>query len=379
MNICDILYGMEKKIFKRTQDVFIQKNLFERLNEKIEKLCLNSKVLFLIEPYYYMKYQKEIMELKKYSLNSINVVVLKNYSTKFLNQVINYLDESYSLLLVLGESECFNFAKRLAKVNNMNTFFLCEKRLFHDVFSPYFYENVNGKIVWNECLPPTFAMLKQENDCDILNQIDFCSYYSNSIFYGLENFLNSIFFNENQVKFYYNSNNYNLNNVIINELQFQKEKVKNNLLDEIIFYSKIKNSVENKFLIVSTLLCLYRSFISKVSFNNHNFKNVVGAREFLRPFGTKAVDMYLSRVMPDKEKICFQLFTAKKILLKKIDCVINKVKVMGGYMRLSKEGNFEKIRSNFNLKPILNGIKLTAKLSENNTFLKIIDEFDLLI
>lgn len=370
---------MKKKIFKTTQDVFIQKDLFKDLNGRIEKFCLNSKVLFFVEPYYYLKYNKEILELKKYSLNFINVVIIKNYSEKFLNVVENYMDESVSLLLVLGEDNSFNFVKTLTIKNNTNTIFLSEKLNCNTIFSRFFHKNAEKQLIFHETLPASCVIIKEQEEKSNLFLANMCSYFANLVFYETENFLSTIFLNGKKIAFYFDKNNSLINNVIVNELNFQKNKINNNLLDEILFYSNIKNCMENKILISLIVLKLYRGFISKISFNNYNFKNYVESLSLFEDYSNSVVFNYLTAKLPKNEKVCYQIITARKFLLKNLDKSIEKIRLYCDYIKLINAEKFEKMRKSISINNILQGIKTTAKITKNETFLKIIDEFDLLI
>lgn len=368
---------MEKKVFKKTQDVLIQKNIFDKLNEHIEKYCINSKVLFLVEPYLYQKYNKEILETKKYSLNNINVLIMKNSGANFFQHVLNLLNETFSLIVVLGDENTFNFAKKITIINNINTIFLCENIVSKQVFSPYFCENDKNKLVFKHSLPASLVVFKQQNSTK-KNMINFLSYFSELIFYDVENFFSSIFFDNKIISFYYDEKNSLLNNYIINELNFQKQNINFNLIDELIFYSKIKNSVENRVLINIMLLSLYRGFIEKISFNNFGFNSYSLSKSFLKNFENEALFNYYNKIMPDREKVCYQLFTVKKILLSKVDKCLKEIKKYCGYMKLYDGEKFKNLKEHYNYEKIMNGIKLTAKLTENNTFLKIIDNFGFL-
>lgn len=368
---------MDKKVFKRTQDILIKKDIFENLNEQIEKFCINSNVLFLVEPHLFQKYQMEILEIKKYSLNCINVMIIKNYSEKNLQEILNKLNETFSLLVCFGNNKSFNFAKRITIKNNINSIFLCENVEIKEILSGFCYKKVGNKLEFFKCLPTSLVIFKEEKD-EKQNKLKYLSYFSELIFYEVENFFSSVFFDEINFSFYFDQNNSLFNNYIINELNFQKNEVNLNLIDELIFYSKIKNSFENRILICLMLLSFYRGFVEKISFNNLGFNAFSNSISYLKNFENGVLSDYFNQTMPGKEKVCYQLFTVRKILLKKLDNSISEMKKYCGYMKLIDGERFNGLRKNFNYSKILNGIKTTAKVTNNKTFLKIIDNFGFL-
>lgn len=370
---------MEKKVFKRTQNIFVQKNIFDKLNEKIEKICLNSKVIFLVEPYYFLKYKQEIFELKKYSLNFINIIVIENCGDKFLNKIQNMIDESVSLLIVLGKDESFDFGKILTTKNNINSIFLCENCSFNAVLSGFCWQKREGFLAMKECLPPAFVVFKDISaESEIYNKCK-CNYFSNLLFYNIENFLTSIFFDEKRINYYYDTEKTSLNNIIVNELFFQKNKINNTILREILFYSGLKSSSENNVLISLILLGIYRGFIAKLSFTNYKFKNYSESLNLLSKFDNSLTNRYLNEKNINRKRICYQIVTARNFLLNQLDKTIKGVKNYCNCLKLLDCTEFEKIQNNFNFEKILAGIKITAKVTQNKTFLKIIDEMDLFV
>lgn len=366
---------MEKKVFKLTQNVFVQKNIFEKLNEKIEQLCLNSKVMFFVEPHLFLKYKKEIFELKKYSLNFISIIVLENFGEEMQRKILEKIDESVSLILALGGKNCFNFIKRITIKSNINSIFLSEDIATSSVFSPFCYTKNGNELIWRPSLPATYIVIKEPYK---KNKFQMYSYFANLLFYELENFLSSIFLKDKKINFYYDKNNSIINNIIVNELNFQKNSVNNNLLDEILFYSKQKNCCETKIILSLILLNLYRSFIAQLTFNNYGFKKYIDDICLLENYSNKTINCYLNYKLP-VEKIGYQIFTARKILLKKLDNCIERIRLYCDFMKLLEGSNFENMSKNININAILKGIKLTAKITKNKTFLKVIDEFNLLI
>ncbi len=146
---------MEKILCKEIKKVELKKEPLTVLNSFIEENFVNSQVVFVVD---FLTYQKEYLlleELKKCSLNNVIIKVL--YSTKKTeNELTKMIDETYSLVVGIGEIFALKFVKNFAIKNNINYAFVCLNSPKCEIFSNFYeeFDNFNN-------ITPTFVLIEE--------------------------------------------------------------------------------------------------------------------------------------------------------------------------------------------------------------------------
>ena len=94
---------MEKKINNFIKKIEIQKNCLDKLNKCIEEKCLNNGVLFIVDFLTFKHNSKKLEEIKKCSLNYIEIIVISNTSEYNIKKLENKINETFDLIVGIGE------------------------------------------------------------------------------------------------------------------------------------------------------------------------------------------------------------------------------------------------------------------------------------
>lgn len=110
---------MERMLNKEIKEIQISESCLDNLNKMIETYVVNCRVLFIVDFLTLKKYSNKLEEIKKCSLNNIEIKVL--YNNKVCeNEINNFLDESFALIVGIGDFSTLKFVNMYAIKNNIN-------------------------------------------------------------------------------------------------------------------------------------------------------------------------------------------------------------------------------------------------------------------
>lgn len=257
---------MDKKLNKNIEEILIDDNILEKLNKTLEKKVLNSNVIIFIDFLTMQKYEGQIENLKKVSLNNLIIKVIKS-EQDFLNSDIN-LDETYGFVVGIGESSLLLQTQNYAIENNINYGFVNLFLLKLCIFGV--------KTGEKEFFPPNFILieknilLSKDKFLMLSDMFSYCYLNSESVldfenkrlkeFSGqFKNILAEMFSCYNKENNFLSCENL-YSNFISTGIIIQKYKVKTNLFAS---NNSFKNFIAN-FVI---LLC-YKNIFSFINKNN---------------------------------------------------------------------------------------------------------------
>jgi len=361
---------VEKKIYSSTLDVVFEEKILSKVNENIEKICINSNVLFLVDYFSYKTYYDDLNQIIKTSLNNINLKCIYNYDEKSIKDCLSILNESYCLIVAFGENELLNFAKSLTINNHTNYLFIVENFEKPSIFGNFCIKN---NLFYN-VLPPSIVLIdKQCNNKKqnflLLSEMLFLN------FFKLDGFLCDLFLHEKSEFYDYDESLSLTNNAILYGLFLQKNNLNYSLLDEILFHSKLKNSKRNKILLCYVLFSLYLGFIKKINYNNFNLVN------YNSPFvyETKKQTYFLNNTGNFKtDKILFGLISLRNFLTQKLSTFKAYFNSLLNLLKTLNNDEFYKLSKINPVNKMLNGIKIVSKINKNAGFLRIIKDFGFL-
>lgn len=260
---------MEKRLNKYIKKVLIKDDCFSEINSLIEENFVNTKVIFVVDFYTYQTHYLKLLELQKCSLNSVEIKVIYN-EKKLENELLNLLNETYSMIVGIGGFNVLKFTKNFAIKTNINYAFVnlfslkCE--IFTDFLayfdsfnqnSPIFVlvnkQNLTHKILfdlsvnlykYSYVLFENYTLEFKKNYLDILTNINAENIYEKVVACGL-------LFYQNNIKFIVKNNYNDFNNFIYSQvyLLINKnilKKINSNnlyLIDKLNFSDK--NSLNN--------------------------------------------------------------------------------------------------------------------------------------
>lgn len=151
---------MEKIINKYIKKIEVTKNCLDKLNNFIEEKCVNSKVLLIVDFLTIKNNFLKLEEIKKCSLNHIEVFVLKNLDISQIYNIEKILNETYDLIVGIGEFKTIKFVENLAIKNKISYAVVNLFQLKCEIF----YNSLNI----NKYFPPFFVLIEQivlNDDC----------------------------------------------------------------------------------------------------------------------------------------------------------------------------------------------------------------------
>ena len=357
-------------MYSSTLDVVLEEKVLNKVNESIEKICVNSNVLFLVDYYSYKTHYDYLKQIVKTSLNNICLKCVYNYDDKNLKSCLNILNESFSLIVAFGEFSLLNFTKTLTINNNINYMFVVENLDNTSIFSNFCVKNG----VFYNVLPPSLVLIEKKNinkqqDFLLLSEMLFLN------FLKLDGFLSNIFLGEKNKFYEYNNNLSLLNNAILYGLFLQKHNLNYSILDEILYYSKLENSKRNKILLCYVLFNLYLGFIKKINYNNINLVDY--NTSFI--YETKKQAFFLNQVGNLKlDKTLFNLISLRSFLTEKLTRLKGGFDELLNILKTLNIDEFYKLSKKNNISKMLYGIKIASKINKNAGFLRIIKDFGFL-
>lgn len=159
---------MEKILNKYIKDIEIKENCLEKLNEKIEKYYINSRVLFIVDFLSYQNNYAMFKQIKNCSLNNVTVKVLYS-KEKCEKEIYNLLNETFSLIVGIGDFFTLMFVKNFAIKNNIN-FALCNLFDLKCEIITNFLCDFNA----NSSIEPTFILINKNFYLENKQEIFYC-------------------------------------------------------------------------------------------------------------------------------------------------------------------------------------------------------------
>lgn len=151
---------MEKKINSFIKRIEVKESLLDTLNQLIEEKCLNSGVLILVDFLTYKNYSLKFEEIKKSSLNNIEILPLNfnEYNEKGESKISKIFNETFSFVVGIGELGILNFAKRFAIKTNICYGLVSLNGLQSEIFC----NNLDPRIQNFKYFPPYFVMVNEK-------------------------------------------------------------------------------------------------------------------------------------------------------------------------------------------------------------------------
>lgn len=107
---------MEKKLYKNLKTIILEENVLQKLNEILESMVLNCKVLVIVDFLTFQKYNHKLEEIKSCALNCLEIKVLSVFSK--IEEIC--LDESVGFVVGIGENQTLKTVSDFAIKNNIS-------------------------------------------------------------------------------------------------------------------------------------------------------------------------------------------------------------------------------------------------------------------
>jgi len=325
----------------------------------IEEVCVNCSILFLVDFLTYKNYKNKLDELKKSSVNNIEVFVVYNFSQKTIEKLENKINETYNLVVGIGEFYTLKFAQYFAIKSNIMYAFVNLNILKSELFCKY---NQNFSLI-NCYYPPHFVLIEDISLCKQQIFDLYCNVFKFAyiiIEYNLQNENENLF---NFLKEY---------KIILNEL------IEKNILKSVVALGLILNKYNIEFYLnKQNFSSEFSEFINshilglsyKCIFKVLNENNLYFSRYYKKD--NSVINSYENF---DFNFYKFYLISKKKNILK----ILKNYEVLfENFYNKLKNLSIEKyynITKNFNVKKILN--KLSSDAS-GSLFLKKMQFFEL--
>lgn len=257
---------MEKIKNKITKNIEIVDDVFLNLNKNIEGICVNSRVLFVVDFYTYKNYKVQLEEVKTCSLNQINICVIDNFNlAKNEEKIERILNEAFHLIVGFGNFFTLKFIQGYAIKNNILYSFVCLNGLKSEIFCDFLL-NISQKIAF---YPPLFVKINKKM---LSKNLKF--YLYSNIYKYIYLFIENLFFDRQQE---------NINNFLLSYQKILKDVNDENLIDKTIalglllnkyritFFCENVNEINNDFqclVKVQFLLVCYRNILQKINRNS---------------------------------------------------------------------------------------------------------------
>lgn len=290
---------MERKLNSFIKKVEIYNNCLDKLNTLIEEKCINSGVLLVIDFITYKTYFKKLEEIKKCSLNHIEIFVLSNLNIENYNKIKKLINETYDLIVGIGEFSTLKFAENFAIKNNISYAFVNLFNLKSELFCKNFVEN-DDKILY---FSPFFVLIEKnelkenqifEMHCNIFKYSYLILEYNLNLKKeeNLEGFLKN-----------YNLILNDLNNDNVLEKAIALGLLLNKYKINFISHNKLKNEF-NEFIIVHLLNIIYNKiFVNVNKYNLYFSRQYKNNKVSLYNFSNFDFDFNKYYLLSIKEKI----------------------------------------------------------------------------
>lgn len=327
---------MEKKINKFIKKVEIKENCLNELNKFIEEKCVNSGVLFVVDFITYKNYYKKLEEIQKCSLNHIEIFVLKNLCETQFIELQGKINETYDLIVGIGEFFTLKFVETFAIKNNISYAFVNLFLLKSEIFC-----NIN---YISNYFPPFFILvedikLEKENVFDL-----YCNIFKYSYL-----LLESKFETNSEVLSFLNEYSLIINN--INEKNIYEKVIALGLIlnkYNIKYLTNIKFcEKEINYLIYSNILSLcYKNIFSFMNKNNLYFSRIYKTNSNLKSsYNNFDFDFHKYNLLSIKNNIVIQC-NNYEILFKNFFELLKNISIEKCY-KISKTLKLNNLYKNF--------------------------------
>lgn len=263
---------MEKKINNFIKRIEISENPLDKLNELIEEKCVNSSVLIICDFLTIKHNQDKLEKLKQSSINNIIIKVINSceLNKKSENKISLILNETYDLIVGIGEYTLLKFVQKFAIKTNISYAFVNLFNLKSEIFS----NNLTSFIENNKFFPPFFVLIKnyKYTNEEIFNaKLNIFKYYYLFFEYNvnilkMENVKNFLLEYKNILSSLNNDNI--INSLISLGLILNKFKI------HFFINSNFYINEFNAFLNSTVLILIYQTIFSKITSNNLYFSRI---------------------------------------------------------------------------------------------------------